>query len=351
MNFEDARTSRRRQATSRPARLGGLTAILVIPLLLATAGCAAQESTDEGIELVSVAVVPGIVDPLMPQIGAHFGIFAEHGIELEFIEVKDGPAMVSAIVSSAADIAEAGPIVSFPAYERGGGITWLMNNYDIDYTLIAAPNLDLPSIGEPYPAGVADMEGLRIGVAARGGQSERFVSRALADAGLSDSDVTYVAVGTGVSAVAAFQNDQVDAIVSFPPTEFLLEDGSYQTVIDLETTKNEVFGPEYIFTAQAANTDFVEKRPKVVQGYCDAFRESIDFAKDPENLADVVDFVSEELNLDKQKATLLWEAYAGNFSAELTEDRWNGLDQFDLGVPTPAWDEAVHEGCALGTGS
>lgn len=326
--------------TSRILRSSAL--ILSGALLLSA--CSGSDSSGEGdapVNLTAV-VVPGTVDGMLPVIANESGIMESNGISLEYVNVDNGPAAVTALSSASADAGHAPPAAAFAAYDTGAKIRWLSNNYRLDYTLLVRDNIDLPNLNSSYPDKIKDIKGLRVGVAGRGGVSELFATKALEDAGLSASDVTFIAVGTGTASVAAFENDQIDALVAIPPSQYLMQD-EHQMLLTLEESE-QVFGPDYLFNMQTASAEFAEN-PESVGAYCSALRETLDWANDANNQQELNGIIANHLNISETDAADLWKTFGGNFTLELTEAQWDAMSDH-VDVELPSFDEAVVQSCA-----
>lgn len=318
-------------------RLALLALVTATPLALSATSAISAET-------VTISSTLETLDSFVPQFGQDQGIFEKHGIQLEYVKGNNGPALLSAVVGGSADITHVGAALNFPAIQKGAALSILMGNYDIDYTFIARKDAGVDG-KKPYPEFMHDLKGKRVGVAGRGGATELYVRKMLTDAGMNpDTDVTFIAVGTGVAAAGAFTNDQVDAMAALPPSPTIIGKENYDVLVDLNTTKNKVFNSDYLFTIFTANADFVKNRPEVALNFCKAAKETIEAIKDPANLDKVVGFFESKLKLDKAKATEIIDDYKANFNATLTKDRLEKMKAFTSFVPD--WNGYVYEPCA-----
>lgn len=297
------------------------------------------------LEPVTIATSVETSDAFAPAFGVQEGIYQRHGLELKFVRGANGPAMVAAMVGGSADITHVSTALYFPAIEKGAAIKLLMGNYDIDYTLIGSKKVDWPNFAKGYPALGRDLKGRRVGVAGRGGATELFVRKIATDAGLNpDTDLTYIAVGTGFGAAGAFTNDQVDVMVAIPPSDTLIGNDKFVRLVDIQTTHNKVYSPDYLFTVFASNAEFTEKRPRVAQEFCQATKETIDVIKNPANRDKVVAFIGKSLNLKPEQAASVYDNVKGNFNPVLNKQRWEATAKFSSSIPS--WDKYVYEPCA-----
>ena len=312
---------------------------LGLPLL-----CLPTARPASALELVTIASSTDTLDAFIPQYGFSIGIFAKHGITLSFIKGANGPAMIAAVVGGSADITHVGAALIFPAMAQGAPFTVLSANYDIDYTFIVRKSVRIDA-SKPYPAFMQDLNGMRIGVAGRGGATEVYARKMLTDAGMNpDRDITFIAVGTGLAAAGAFTNDQVDALVSIPPTDVLIGAENFRLLVSIKDTQIKVFSPDYLFTIFSANPDFVQKRPEVATAFCRAVRETADYIRDPAHRSQFADYVAKTLNLTPAQAEPVVAGYSGNFDVRLTKQRWDAMKAYAATVPD--WDKTVFQPCA-----
>lgn len=326
--------------------MGKLATASLMAMLASVAGLvsAGSAAAQEEARTVRYAYIAGVTDAIVPLLGEDVGIYEKHKIKLDNIVVAGGTASAAALVSDAADVTHTSASTIFPAIQQGAAIKFLMYNYDVDYQLIVQPDIELPNAAAGYPKSVEDLKGLTIGVGGRGGGSERYVNKMVADAGFAPEDVTFIVVGTGVSAVAAFQNKQVQALVALPPTPTLIGADKFKDLVDLQTTQTKVYNPSFLFTTFSAGNGFIERDPELAQDFCRATRESIEYIRSPENTQRVSEFFAKYMNLPVEQAQDIVERYRNNFRPELTSEMWEGMKAFSSEVPE--WATSVYEPCA-----
>lgn len=138
-----------------------------------------------------------------------YGIFREHGLDVEFIFVSTAtlslPALLSGQVALVTGVA--GPAVVNAAL-AGADVVWLAELLGtMPYTLVSAPAI----------RSAADLRGRRIGVSRLGGSSEFAARFMLARSGLDPArDVTFVQVGDTSARLAAIAAGGIDATVLSP---------------------------------------------------------------------------------------------------------------------------------------
>lgn len=292
---------------------------------------------------VTVSLIPGQFLSIIPALGEKIGAFKKNGLELSYINTNNSPAIAAAVAAGSADFGIVPPVLAFPAMARGSKMRFLMNNYDVDFSLVAKPSLAAAG-GGAYPAALKALTGKRVGVTGRGALSETYVLKMLSDAGVPASAVTLVAVGSGASAVGAFTNDQVDAMVVFAPTESLMPAGKFVKLVDSQASKTRVYNDALIYTAWVASDQVVEKNPNAVTAFCRSAREVFAYLQNPQNKSAVVAFLAEYLKLSPANAAQTYETYLPHFTPVLTKARWDQQGAYTT-VPVPQWSEATFASC------
>ena len=143
-----------------------------------------------------------------------------------------------------------------------------------------APQIALGVSRKTLPAyrGLADLRGKKIGVSAPGSSTNMVASLVLSRGGIKPGEVTFVGVGTGVSALAAIRSGQVDAVCNSDPVMTMLEQkGDIRVIADTRTLKGtvEVFGGAMPAGCLYAPTAFLEKNPNTAQALANAIVHSL----------------------------------------------------------------------------
>jgi NitT/TauT family transport system substrate-binding protein len=138
--------------------------------------------------------------------------------------IPSGPLGTQALLAKSIDVAFIGPDIQINAMIKGARLKAIVSGAEGNPFLIVIRNdLAAPHAESGYPAFMADLKGKRIGVPARGAAAElQFVVLA-EKAGLNADDFTFVAVGAPNTAYGALISRQVDAEMSFPPSDALCD--------------------------------------------------------------------------------------------------------------------------------
>lgn len=201
------------------------------------------------------------------------GFFKAEGLETEINDFAGGAKSLQALMGGSVDLVTG-------AYEHT--LRMQAKNQDIRAvcellrfpTIVIGVRKDLAGkVKSPK-----DFKGLKIGVTAPGSSTYITAAFAMAKAGLTPQDASFIGIGGGASAVAAMKKGEIDVISHLDPVIAKLEmDGDIVTMIDTRTeagTKS-LFGGSNPAACMYARADFIEKNPKVVQSAVNAMYKSL----------------------------------------------------------------------------
>lgn len=223
-----------------------------------------QDITNDGEGLTNVRIGTSLVE-VEPVISAWtvpqaLGYWEDEGLDVEILGFPGGSAVLQAVDAGQilAGGSGSGPLIASGASNADliAYFTTVTSNYYIPQVL---PDSD---IQEP-----ADLKGATIGVSSLESAAVPMLVGILADAGISESDVDIVGVGTGAEAAEALSRGSVDAITLWDSAHQGVEkvlDLSLRPVI---TPKFESLGfQESIVVTQSTLTDERELLIKLARG-------------------------------------------------------------------------------------
>ena len=120
---------------------------------------------------------------------------------------------------------------------------------------------------------MADLRGKKIGIAAPGTGTNIMVNLLLQRAGLLQSDVSYIGVGTTSGVVSAVRSGQIDAICNLEPAMTLLElNGDIKIIADSRTLRGTqaIFGGDMPGACLFALPEYIQKNRLVIQAMTNA---------------------------------------------------------------------------------
>jgi NitT/TauT family transport system substrate-binding protein len=290
----------------------------------ATTSAAGEESatTSGGLEetvTISVAFTPSF--PALPQYVAQAeGFYADHGLEVEAVQVAAGPEMGAAMIGG--EIAFAGNIPNnqITLIESGFDVVGVAQQVGNQFFDIAVrEGVDLGGATEWQDVMTA-LEGSNIGVVANGAAAEDIARTLFEEAGVDPDSQTYIATGLPDTTLAALINGQVDAAINFDPLFVLAEQ---QGVATQPFSLRAGEGPESLIWPSllvTAAREYVEENPEVVREYVAATNEAIEMIQDPAQRDRVLEIMTTDMGLPAEVAEGMLDDGVDGFTAGMEFD-------------------------------
>ena len=311
----------------------------------ASSGTDAAGST---LDPVRISTVPGALLALPQYVAEERGFFADNQLDVTLVPTASGPAAIQALLAGDVDVMLNSPDFVLQANDEGQSIEFVVGNTDRSIlTLLTRTSWPVPNQGS-YPEAVGDLRGATIGVTARGSVVENQLRVMLADAGLDpDNDVTIVATGGLDTAIAAFEQGQVDAWVGFEPgTTVVVDQLRIGTVlVDLRAGDGPARLTEYASNGYAASSSYIEDHPRTVRRFVTAIEQAHDWIADPANRAALEEIVARNVAVDETLVSQLVEDNVGTFGPSIPERNIDNaitlMRELELIDATPTYDDVV----------
>ena len=323
--------------------------------MLAVAACGASSGADEvnadGATVMEIGWQKSALISLPDLVAAEQDFFADRDIDAKLQAMDTGQIAVTAALRGELDMLYGPQSNIIQAASQGECFRVLTSGHGNNVNLVARKGTPMPSkTSDAFPGGLADMKGLRIGVPNLGSATDRNVREVLRAAGVQDSDVEFIAVGVGSTAVAALESDSIDALAVFPPASEAIPKGTTELVVDLINQPEESPLRDVIVSHQITTCDYLESNEEAVLNYCKAYLDARDFMSDPANAQAVEAVIAEYFEVSPEQAASMWKEYGAIFDVptELTEQMWTAQAKFNseqdqMELP---YDEWVYTPCA-----
>jgi NitT/TauT family transport system substrate-binding protein len=168
----------------------------------------------QNLRVMKVANTAAVNDPQQCFVtaGQHpkLNFYKPAGVDVEYVNMASMVQALQSLRSGHVDFGPAVPGILLPALAKDPGLDlvsvykWLPRNANV---IVVKPGSAIKS--------AADLAGKRIGVRNQGDAGIVNTKTMLAELGLKDEGIEYIAVGDGAPAGAAIDNDRVDAMVTF----------------------------------------------------------------------------------------------------------------------------------------
>jgi NitT/TauT family transport system substrate-binding protein len=215
------------------------------------------------------------------------GYFADHGLKISQVSFQGGPPMAAAMIGGSLDVATLSPFIVGNAVQSGNDLAMFCGVALITVNNLLAPaNSPLKTQQElgSWQAVYKQFKGKKVGVPIRGGDAETRMRLGLIEAGVDPNSVTFVAIGVGPPAQAAFEKNQVDV---FWGTDFIQQNlvGAGQAKVltsagskDGPTSNQNIYGYAY-----SATRKWIEANGATAKAFCAAIGEGVALMQDSAN--------------------------------------------------------------------
>jgi NitT/TauT family transport system substrate-binding protein len=288
----------------------------------------------------TIAVYTGALVTVPTYVAKDLGIYAKQGLNVSLVDFRAAPDATAALFSGAVDLMSNSPGNMMLVNSRGRDLVAIVDNFPAHvWSIVVGKDVATPGKASGYPVAIRDLKGKKIGVPAIGSDGHNFARRFLRDAGMDpEKDATFLAVGLGPDAVAAFKAGQLDAVMAIEPVQTALETLGGRVLIDLQTDKTIPEFASWTSSVYHSTKAHADKNAEMMRRFQVAQEEAIAFVRNPANAEQVAAVWSKynrALTPEQMKGVLgrLGKAFEVKFNCQGTENV--GKFQVDNGLIKP----------------
>ena len=265
------------------------------------------------------------------------GFFEENGISsVELVKLTDLPAMTAAVSQGQVDAGFQTPILTsnFNASTDRSPLKFFSPGAAPTWDVIARTGSGVPENPGDWRESVQSWKGLRVGVPALGGSVDFMFRYLVREAGLSEEDLAWVAIGPTPAMLASLQTDQIDLVAGdsiLGPTA--INDGAGFSAINLFAGEGPDLFNDVFVSAYFASEETIAENEEVYIGFRHAIEKAQQWLLDPANADEVARIIQERLEGDPSIAKEL----AGQMS------------QFDITLDEGTLERTLHMYSELGS--
>src|SRR4051812_44623448 len=216
------------------------------------------------------------------------GLFKERGLDVEIQDFAGGAKSLQALVGGSVDVVTGAYEHTIRMQAKGQDIRAVIELGRFPGISVGVKTSKAANYKSP-----ADLKGMKIGVTAPGSSTNMVVNYALATAGLTPQDASFIGVGSGAGAVAAIRAGELDAISNIEPVISMLEHSNdIKVVIDTRTEEGTraLFGGTNPAAVLYMRESYIARNPGTVQALTNAFYKTLKFlqAATPEDIAAIM---------------------------------------------------------------
>ena len=254
------------------ARMRFLTAAMGFVVAAALAGQASAQAPEKPSLTLGVGG-KGLLYYLPLTLAERLGYFKEQGLNVTITDFGGGSKSLQSLIGGSADVVTGAYEHTIRMQSKGQNIAAVIELGRFPGMVLAVKKSKAAQVKT-----FGDLKGMKIGVTAPGSSTNFFVNALIARDGVKPDEVSIVGVGTGLSAVAAIQKGDIDAICNIDPVITKLEQtGDIVILADSRTDADnmKLFGGNNPAAVVYFKADFVEKNPATVQRVVNAFYKSL----------------------------------------------------------------------------
>ena len=298
-------------------RLSVAAALLVSGSLLTACGGGGGSASEDGdTTTIQLGTYPNSVLSLPQVVAEGEGFFADEGLEVEPINGKTGPELVSTLIGGTTQIAGASTGTAIPALEQGQKLT-VFPPFQKENKAILVPE-------ESGLSALEDLEGKKIAVPARGGDAESFAVDVMEEQGVDPSAVTFVATGAPGTMQAALTNGTVDAgVLTVSAINQMRSNGTEVVAVanSLDGSAGKR-GEDGLAAFFITTDDYWGENPDTVEAFCRAMRTTTEFIADDANRDAVAGYIAEYIGVDEENSGEIYDNYRDSWTLEIDESLW-----------------------------
>lgn len=333
--------------------LGAAFTLTVLGAGLAACGSddsGSDSSSSGGVTDVTMMAFPGQSYRLPFLVADQEGYFKDNKISFKFVDQPSTITGTQGMAATKANLGFLSTVTEVQGYQAGQTYPFFCGGIDVlQTTLIADTNSDLPSMddGATWQEVLQGLKGKKIGIQTPVGSGLQILfSAALKEAGLSDTDVTYVNLGGVPTTVqAALAKGSVDVAQINPPGTQLLASQNYGKPLIYMSDGPEVY-KNYFGSGLVGDPNWLKDNPDAAKSFCDAYTKAVAWIQDPANADDAAAILAKDTGVPEDAAKAVVTDTFGDFATIDDSTMQTTFDGFvDLGVakpdPKPTTDNLV----------
>lgn len=289
------------------ARLRLVAALSAAALALTACGGSDSGSSEDGLFEFTLGSFNGEIY-VLDYVADRKGFFEQNGLKVNFISPQQGGASANTLFLGGTLKGWPGnpaPIMQNIAKGENIKIAGWLDSW-IPFGVVVPADSDLAKLKDrPFDEKMRALRGKKIGLTAVGSLVYQSLLAGFATVGMSEKDVTILAVGQPDSGMGQMEAGRIDAYVTYSRTDVGVFEQRVNAVHYVSLTGEEA--PEkiraYSSFALPVMNSLVEQHPKVVEGYVNAQKQAYEWTK--QNVDEAAQIVAEQVYNGQYKDIIL----------------------------------------------
>jgi NitT/TauT family transport system substrate-binding protein len=271
----------------------GIGAAALIAVSLGAVACSSSGSSQAGDASkgtgtlsLTVGTSTGNPDQMFKYVAEQEGMYAAHGLQVKLVSIPSSPNQTAALESGSIGVADS-TITTFLSAPKALDLRLIPVGGAVHYPLIYALNsIKTANAGSSFPSPMKDLVGKTIGVPILGPGPQTIVEKMLTAAGISPSQVHFIAYGSPANGYADLKSGRIQAsygtVGTLVTEKVTVPDGYVVAYASQVSTKlDQVFFPD----VDVSTASFLNSNASALKDYCTANTEAIAWMKNSANKA------------------------------------------------------------------
>ena len=296
-----------------------------VPLIAASlavstlAACGSSSSkTEDDLATFRSVIFPGETYAL-DYIADKKGFFEDHGLKVKYLSPQSGSSAVQMLAAGEVDGWSTAPSIVYNGAAQGQPIKvgGLIPSYVV-YELIIPKKADWAKPNGTFDEKVQSLKGRTIGVSGLAAGTDLALLSSLNAAGMKESDVKRIGVGTTLSGLGQLKAGSIDAYVDFTGSgaRLIESDGVGQRYLSMYGPDSPKQVDALSDLGLAINSDWEKKNPKLFDAWVAALNDAREWLQDSANLEEAAKIIADASYKGKNLAEVTdsLKALSGNMA-------------------------------------
>lgn len=254
----------------------------------AGSGTGSGTGTSKTLTTVKVGYIAGAVTSAPFMVPQAFGYFAKHGLKVDLVSTSTVQAADQLLGTGQLQFAFADVNQIAAARSSGLDMRLVANAEKTPYALMCQKGLNITG---SYPGVVAKLAGHSIGISNAGSLLDSFLRYTLISAGVKQSSVNIVSLGSLGDIEAGLKAKKVDCVMAYQPMQGDLASDA-NIVVNYQTGSGPATLASVSGIITASSESYVSAHPDVVKEFLAAYQEGINLLNDPSQTSAVAQKLS-----------------------------------------------------------
>lgn len=236
-------------------------------------------------ESIKVQVYPGNITSLFVYVGVQQGFYKKHGLDVELVNISNGPQANAALAAGSVDIIMTTPDNMLLFKARGFDPVVITGNAKEPVMALASRNgANIAPPGSDYKTVMQGLVGKTVGVYGLGSAAHRYIQMLAGEAGIKPGQIKYTGVSNGGQSLAGLESKQLDSVTEVFASIIMIEQKKAGALLlDCVKQKCPAWATDTGKMSQGwwTTRPFLDKHPKVVRDYVAAHKEIDEWLHDP----------------------------------------------------------------------